>query len=229
VLAPIFGLTWRERLIAPAQGLFPLPDGDRLQFAQLGSNPPTAALILSEYIDLKPGDWVVQNGGNSGVGRSFIAIAKLRGIRTISLVRRREMIDELKATGADLVLMDEPAAVAEAAHVIGKGSVRLAVDSVGGEATATLVQLLSDRGVLVTYAAASGQPLAVNELLLIGKHLTVKGFFLGDFDHVSKIPQRRSKPRPSSPPGRCAFPSPRFIRCRKSRKPSPICSRAARS
>jgi NADPH:quinone reductase-like Zn-dependent oxidoreductase len=48
VLAPNLGLTWRERLIAPAQGLFPLPDGDRLQIAQLGSNPPTAALILSE-------------------------------------------------------------------------------------------------------------------------------------------------------------------------------------
>jgi hypothetical protein len=35
----------------------------------------------------------------------LIAIAKLRGIRTISLVRRRELIDELKAAGADLVLM----------------------------------------------------------------------------------------------------------------------------
>jgi len=123
VLTPIFGLTWRKRLIAPAEGLFPLPDGDRLQFAQLGSNPPTAALMLSEYMDLKPGDWVVQNGGNSGVGRSLIAIAKLRGIRTVSLVRRRELIDELKAAGADLVLMDEPAAIEDAARVIGNGSV----------------------------------------------------------------------------------------------------------
>ncbi len=187
VLAPNFGLTWRERLIAPAEGLFPLPEGDRLQLAQLGSNPSTAALILSEYVDLKPGDWVVQNAGNSGVGRSLIAIAKLRGIRTISLVRRPELIDELKTAGADVVLLDEPAAVEEAARVIGTGSVRLAVDSVGGDATAKLVQLLSDRGVLVAYAAASGQPLAVNALFLIGKHLTVKGFFLGDFDHVSKV------------------------------------------
>ena len=117
----------------------------------------------------------------------MIAIAKLRCIRTISLVRRRELIDELKAAGADVVLMDEPAAVEEAARVIGKGSVRLAVDSVGGGATATLVQLLSDRGVLVTYAAASGQPLAVNALLLIGKHLTVKGFFSGDFDTAREM------------------------------------------
>src|ERR1700745_1168547 len=94
VLAPHFGLTWRERLVVPAQGLFPLPDGDRLQLAQLGSNPPTAALILSEYADLEPGDWVVQNAGNSGVGRSLSAIAKLRGIRTISLVRRPELFDD---------------------------------------------------------------------------------------------------------------------------------------
>ncbi len=187
ILAPNLGLTWRERLVAPAQGLFPLPDGDPLQLAQLGSNPPTAALILSEFADLKPGDWVVQNAGNSGVGRSLIAIAKLRGIRTINLVRRLELIDELKAAGADVVIMDGPAAVEEAVRVIGKGSVRLAVDSVGGDATATLVQLLSDRGVLVSYAAATGRPMAVNALFLIGKHLTVKGFFLGDFDHVSKV------------------------------------------
>jgi NADPH:quinone reductase-like Zn-dependent oxidoreductase len=85
------------------------------------------------------------------------------------------------------VLMDEAAAVEEAARVVGKGSVRLAVDSVAGDATALLLQMLSDRGVLVAYSSASGQPLAVDELLLIGKHLTVKGFFLGDFDHVSKI------------------------------------------
>ena len=187
VLTPVLGLSWRTRMIASAQGLFPLPDGDRLQLAQLGSNPPTAALILSEYADLKPGDWAVQNAGNSGVGRSLIAIAKQRGIRTISFVRRPELIDELKAAGADVVLLDEPAAVEEAVRVIGKGSVRLAVDSVGGDATATLVQLLSDRGVLVSYAAASGRPMAINALNLIGKHLTVKGFFLGDFDYLSKV------------------------------------------
>jgi NADPH:quinone reductase-like Zn-dependent oxidoreductase len=187
VLAPNLGLTWRERLIAPALGLFPLPDGDPLQLAQLGSNPPTAALMLSAYVDLKPGDWVVQNGGNSGVGRSVIALAKRRGLRTISLVRRRELIGELEAAGADVALMDEPTAVAKAARVVGKGSVRLAVYSVISGATTPLVQLLSDRGVLVTYAAEIGQPLTLDAHALIGKHLTVKGYFLGDFDHVSKV------------------------------------------
>jgi NADPH:quinone reductase-like Zn-dependent oxidoreductase len=187
VLAPNLSLAWRERLIAPAKALFPLPAGDPLQLAQLGGNPPTAALILSEYAELKPGDWIVQNSANSGVGRSLIAIAKKRGFRTINLVRRPELIDELKQAGGDIVLKDAPASVAEAVRAVGKGAVRLAVDSVGGSATATLIQLLSDRGVLVAYAAASGQPLAIDPLQLIGKHLTVKGFFLGDYDHVSKV------------------------------------------
>jgi len=46
-------------------------------------------------------------------------------------------------------------------------------------ATATLVQALSPGGVLVAYAAASGEPMSVNALQLIFKQLQVQGFFLG--------------------------------------------------
>jgi len=53
------------------------------------------------------------------------AIAKLRGIRTISLVRRPEVIDELKAAGPDVVLMDEPAAVEDAVCKKGRFGWRL--------------------------------------------------------------------------------------------------------
>jgi NADPH:quinone reductase-like Zn-dependent oxidoreductase len=58
----------------------------------LGINPPAASLLLDEASDLKPGDWVVQNAANSGVGRSLIAIAKARGNKTINLVPRPELI-----------------------------------------------------------------------------------------------------------------------------------------
>jgi len=96
-LAPAFSGAWREKIIVPASGLFPLPDGDAQQFSMLGSNPPTAALSLSEYIHLNTGDWVVQNAANSGVGHSLLAIARARGLRTINSVRRDEVVDELKA------------------------------------------------------------------------------------------------------------------------------------
>ena len=196
VLAPVFTGTWREKMMVPASSLFPLPGGDPQQFSMLGSNPPTAALILSEYIQLKKGDWVVQNAANSGVGRSLIALAKSRGLRTINFVRRGELVNELKAAGGDVVLADQPGAVEEALRFVGDGSVRLGVDGVGGPSTTTLTQALSAGGVLVAYAAISGQPLAINTKQLIFKQLKVQGVFLGHFDYEKKIvpAQREAAP-----------------------------------
>ena len=157
------------------------------------------------------------------------AIAKLRGIRTISLVRRPELIDELKAAGADVVLMDEPVAIEEAVSIVGKGSVRLAVDSVGGDATTRSFNCCSDRGVLVSYSAATGRPMAVNALSLIGKHLTVKGFFLGDFDHVSKVLPAQIEAAPLAASGALRVPVAAVYPMPKIKEAALICSRAVRS
>jgi NADPH:quinone reductase-like Zn-dependent oxidoreductase len=52
-----------------ARLLVPLPDGaDPLQLAMLTVNPPTASLMLSEFVPMIGGDWVTQNVANSGVG-----------------------------------------------------------------------------------------------------------------------------------------------------------------
>jgi hypothetical protein len=62
VLIPLYAFSWRERLVVPATGLFSLPEAEPQQLAMLGINPPTASLLLDEASDLKPGDWIVQNG-----------------------------------------------------------------------------------------------------------------------------------------------------------------------
>ncbi|HTX94704.1 MAG TPA: alcohol dehydrogenase catalytic domain-containing protein, partial [Mycobacterium sp.] len=99
VVLPLYAGAWRERLLVPADSLFALPAGDIEQYSMLGSNPPTAGLMLSEYTSLQPGDWVVQNAANSGVGRSLIALAKLRGLKTINLARDDATFAELTAAG----------------------------------------------------------------------------------------------------------------------------------
>jgi len=73
-------------MVVSANGPFALPpDADSQQLAVPAINPPTAALVLSEYVNLKPGDWVVQNSANSGVGRWVIAFAKARGLKRLAL------------------------------------------------------------------------------------------------------------------------------------------------
>src|SRR5580700_7608145 len=176
VVVPLFAGAWRERLLLPAEGLFPLPEGSVEQFSMLGSNPPTAGLILSEYTHLEPGDWIVQNAANSGVGRSLIALAKVRGFRTINLARDESVFADLTASGGDIVHLDDASATEDVRREIGDGRIALAVDSVGGDGVGRLVDLLSDGGWLVTYAAATGQPMSINAMSLIAKQLTVRGF-----------------------------------------------------
>src|SRR5712672_2500324 len=138
VLIPLYAFSWRERLVVPAAGLFSLPDADPRQLAMLGINPPTASLLLDEASDLKPGDWVVQNAANSGVGRSLIAIAKVRGLKTINLVRRPELVPELQAIGGDLVVVDEDGALDKIKTIVGDGRVQLAIDGVSGRSSAVI-------------------------------------------------------------------------------------------
>jgi NADPH:quinone reductase-like Zn-dependent oxidoreductase len=187
VVVPLFAGAWRERLLLPAEGLFPLPAGSVEQFSMIGSNPPTAGLILSEYADLKPGDWIVQNAANSGVGRSLIALARARGFRTVNLARDESVLAGLAASGADVVHLDDATVAEDVRKEIGDARVALAVDSVGGESAARLLDLLSYGGSLVTYATATEQPIPVEELTLIGKRATVRGFFAGHYDYATKV------------------------------------------
>jgi len=188
VLTPLYGLAWAERIVAPADGLFALPaDVDPQQLAMLTINPPTAGLLLSEFVDLTPGDWVVQNAANSGVGRAVIAFAKARGFKTINLVRRAELIDELKALGGDVVIVDGPEGLDLAKEALGTAAPRLAIDGVGGPGAASLISLLGRDGTLVAYAALSKAPIAVSALALIFKRISLRGFFLSDPEHVAKI------------------------------------------
>jgi NADPH:quinone reductase-like Zn-dependent oxidoreductase len=188
VLTPLYGLSWAERIVVPAEGLFALPTNvDPQQLAMLTINPPTAGLLLSEFVDLAAGDWVVQNAANSGVGRAVIAFAKARGFKTINLVRRTELIDELKALGGDLVIVDAPEGLNLAKDTLGAAAPRLAIDGVGGPSAATLINLLGRDGTLVAYAALSKAPIAISALALIFKRITVRGFFLSDREHAAKI------------------------------------------
>jgi NADPH:quinone reductase-like Zn-dependent oxidoreductase len=187
VVLPLLAGAWREQLVLSAEGLFRLPEGNVEQLSMVGGNPATAGLILSEYAGLEPGDWVVQNAANSGVGRSLIALAKVRGFRTINLARNESVFDDLTALGADIVHLDDASAAEHVRKEIGDARVALAVDSVGGQGVGRLVDLLSDRGWLVTYAAATGQPMSIDAFSLIAKHLTVRGFSAAAFDYATKV------------------------------------------
>lgn len=185
VVLPLLSGGWRERLVIPHSGLFALPDGPVEQLAMLGSNVPAAGLMLSEYATLTPGDWVIQNAANGGVGRSVIVLAHERGLRTVSVVRRAEVVDELLSAGADVVVVEGADVHREiAAQTLG-ATIALGIDSIGGGAADTLLAALAPGTALVSYGNASGA--AIDTDAAAAKGITVSNIFVGAYDNAAEV------------------------------------------
>ncbi len=180
-------------VLAVGDGVQNVKAGDRVVIphaAMLSINSPAAALLLEAFVTLEPGDWIVQNAANSGVGRAVIAFAKQKGVRTINIVRRSELIHELKETGADVVLLAGPNTAAEANQATGGAEVRLALDGVSGDATGTLLEIVGWNAKIVCYAAPTREPIKVNPLGLVAKHASIHPFFMYYPEHLPRIPEK---------------------------------------
>ncbi len=170
---------WRERAIGKAAALFALPAGvDPQQLAMLRVNPPTAYLMLHRFVPPQAGHWVIQNAANSGVGHCLIKLAREAGMKSVNVVRRQELVDPLRAFGADAVLVDGPDLDARVRAALGGGSLSLAIDAVGGTATQRLARCVADGGTVVNYGLLSGEPCAMDGRELVFRGVTLKGFWL---------------------------------------------------
>ncbi len=180
VVIPLLGAgCWAQHLTAAEHHFALLPAGiDRVQASMLRINPVTAWHILHHQEPLNAGDWVVQNAANSGVGRAIIQIARLKGIKTLNFVRRPELIPELMALGADVVVLDDDEGLRSAKAVLEGQSIRLAANAVGGDSAIRLMDLLSQEGLLVTYGAMSRRSLKVPNKFLIFKNLRLHGLWI---------------------------------------------------
>ncbi len=171
--------SWATQVQVPAEHLSKIPAGlDPLQAAMLKVNPATAWRLLTGFDTPEPGSWIVQNAANSAVGRCVIVLAKELGIRTMNLVRRAELRDELLSLGADEVATDDDAGAEAAKTVPGGERPRLAFNCVGGESALRLMNLLAPGGIHITYGAMARRPLTVPNGLLIFKDLQLRGLWI---------------------------------------------------
>jgi len=171
---------WTQRRRVRGDDVIAIPAGlDLRQAAMLRINPPTALLLLTDIVALKPGDWVIQNVANSAVGRLVIVLARARGLRTINVVRREALFAELQSLGADVCVVDG-LDLAETVRVrTGGVPVRLALDAVSGRATARLASCLAQGGVVCNYGAMSGEDPVMPRGALTSGGQTLVGFILG--------------------------------------------------
>ncbi|XP_076008753.1 enoyl-[acyl-carrier-protein] reductase, mitochondrial [Genypterus blacodes] len=176
--------TWRTAAVLAEDDVISLPnDVPILSAATMGVNPCTAFRMLSDFEDLKPGDTVIQNAANSGVGQAVIQIAAARGINTINVVRDRpeftELSERLKAIGANHVIKEETLRrpeVKELFKICPKP--KLALNGVGGKSATELLRHLQVGGSMVTYGGMAKQPVTVPVSALIFKDVKLRGFWV---------------------------------------------------
>ena len=182
VLLPHGYGTWREAGVVKASELTVVPDGIAPeQAAMLKINPATALRMLRDFTELKPGDWVLQNAANSAVGRAVIQLAHAAGWRTVNVVRRAELADEMRAAGADVVLVEGEDLPAQIAAATNGAEIQLALNAVGGDSADRLAKALAPGGTIVTFGAMSRQPLRIPNGLLIFKDLRWRGFWISQW------------------------------------------------
>ncbi|MFL6500684.1 MAG: MDR family NADPH-dependent oxidoreductase [Candidatus Udaeobacter sp.] len=171
--------TWRDAVAVKAEELVVVPEGIApVQASMLKINPLTAWRLLHDYLELQKGDWLIQNAANSAAGRHVIQIAHELGYRTVNVVRRAEVVDELRAEGGDVVLIDGDNLREEVKSATDGASIRLGLNSVGGDSALRLANCLAPGGTLVSFGAMSLQPLKIPTGLLIFKDLRFRGIWI---------------------------------------------------
>ncbi len=177
VFLPIVAGAWSQKVKVRAKGLIPAPEGDAAQLSLLMINPLTSYLILKDYGDLKEGDWIIQNAANSNCGRYLISLARMRGIKTVNVVRRESLIPELEKLGADIVLVDGADLASRVKQASDDADIRIGVDAVNGLAVTRLGECLADGGTILCYGRLSGEPCTIPADMLFIRDIRLIGFF----------------------------------------------------
>lgn len=192
------GGTWREEIVAPAARFIPLPDlGSPSaevieQLSMTAVNPLSALLMLTSFVELKAGDWIVHSAANSAVGGYIIQLAHQRGIKTINVVRREGLADDLKSKGADVVLIDGPDLAEQIAAATNNEPISLAIDAVSGETFSRLAKSLGHGGTIVSYGALSGKPVTFSPVMTIFSDVRIRGFWLSKWFELAGMEEKQA-------------------------------------
>src|SRR3989475_6827478 len=171
--------TWADEVVVPARNLVPMSDeADPLQLSMIGINPATAYLLLHRYVSLMPGDWIGQTAANSAMGQYVIKLAKLAGVKTLNVVRRKEAAEQVRQLGGDRVVHQGDDLQKDVERALDGKKLSLVLDTVGGTPVGELAKALKTGGSVVVYALQSGQFPAVSPKDLIYRGLSLHGFWL---------------------------------------------------
>lgn len=162
------------RVNVPFEKAIPLPDDIGFtEAAAILLQGLTAQHLVEDSYAVQPGDTILVHAAGGGVGQALIQLAVAKGAKVIGLASTAEKRAIAVELGAEACLEysgDWP----DQARDLANSGVTAVFDSVG----TTFLQSLSclkDRGTLVAFGTAGGNPPQIDPQLLMERSLTVVG------------------------------------------------------
>jgi NADPH:quinone reductase-like Zn-dependent oxidoreductase len=149
---------YAEYAVVKASEVRPVPDG--VTFAEAAAVPTvflTAWFGLLTDGNLKAGEWLLVQGGSSGVGTAAIQIAKHLGARVITTTGSEEKARRLRKLGADVTIdVSRNDFLQEAMRVTDNRGADVVLEMIGGEVYQKSLKVLAPGGRLFSIGGAFG-------------------------------------------------------------------------
>jgi len=142
---------------------------DRLNDEQAAAAPEafiTAHDAAFTQGGLRPGERLLVNGANGGVGLAGVQLGVATGARVLATVRSDAVRERVAGLGAELVALDEVRGV------------DVVLELVGGPNIPADLQALSTLGRIVVVSSAAGESVELPIRLLMGRRATMRGTLL---------------------------------------------------
>ncbi|KAF3627217.1 putative trans-2-enoyl-CoA reductase, mitochondrial [Capsicum annuum] len=176
--------TWQTYVVEDESLWYKIDKSTPIEYAATVSvNPLSALRMMEDFVALKPGDTIVQNGATSIVGQCVIQLARDRGIHSINIIRDKPESDEVKEKliklGADKVFTESELEVKSIKNLLDDiPEPLLGLNCIGGNAATMVIKFLKQGGTMVTYGGMSKKPITISTTSFIFKDISLKGYWL---------------------------------------------------
>lgn len=162
--------SFAQYTVAPSADTWPINcDWSDIELASIPCSYSTAELLLQRAA-VSSGDKVLITGASGGVGSAAVQLAKCRGAEVIAITSASKA-EQILALGADRVVHRD----ADLLKELGKNSVSVVLDLVGGEDWPPLLQVLKHGGRYAVSGAIAGPIVELDLRTLYLKDLTFLG------------------------------------------------------
>lgn len=191
VCALLGGGGYAEYVAVKYDMLMPVPKNCSMEeAAALPEALATAYLNLFTEGNIKPGNTLLMNGGNSGLASIVIPMAKSFGIRVITTVRTEEKAKAIENLNADRIVVTTKEDISDVLkEELEKGtSVDVAIDCLGGEIMGKCIHYLTHGARWIMIAALAGQKTEIDLKNIYVRNVRIIGSTLR-----SRIPEVKAQ------------------------------------